>query len=117
MIRPIPFSDIKQYQKLAERSGLCFSERTKYFANFHDDNLVGFFGILFYTNKLVIKNIFIFEKHRKKGYFKEMLDFILASYQEKKIEATCTDMSLQEFLKKGFLPIKKYHHYTKVVRL
>jgi len=115
MILPISYDEIIQYKKLAEQSGLCFAKNTIYFANYNNGNLVGFFGIIQFKNKIIIKNIFIFETYRGNGYFKEMLDFAVSQSHGKKIEATCTEMSIKEFVRRGFKLVKKYNYYTKVV--
>ncbi|MGB3988764.1 MAG: hypothetical protein WBK67_03695 [Minisyncoccales bacterium] len=116
MIRHVDFDVISPHQKEAERSGLCFAKNTIYFANFKGNILVGFIGALAYKNKIIIKNIYVLKGHREKGHFKEMLDFVTSSYPECRVfEATCTAMSLTEFLRRGFKVLRRYKQYTKVV--
>lgn len=116
MIQRVDFDVISQHRKLAERSGLCFAKNTIYFANFKENILVGFIGALVYSKKITIKNIYVMDNYRRKGHFKKMLDFILSNYPECRIfEATCTEMSITEFLRRGFKVSRRYNQYTKVV--
>jgi GNAT superfamily N-acetyltransferase len=116
MIQRVDFEVISPHQKEAERSGLCFAKNTIYFANFKENILTGFIGALVYPKKIIIKNIYVLGDHRGKGHFKKMLDFILSNYPECRIfEATCTTMSLTEFLRRGFKVSRRYKQYTKVV--
>ena len=57
------------------------------------------------------------EENRGKGYFKILFDFSIKICKELNInivEATCTNMSIKEYYKRGFIDIKKYKYYTKV---
>ncbi|MFZ4705589.1 MAG: GNAT family N-acetyltransferase [Bacteroidales bacterium] len=117
MIKQINFSEIAGYQKEAEKSGLCFSGSTIYFALIEAEQMRGFIGVVLYSNKAVVKNIFVPKEFRGHGYFKIMLTYILEFIKLKnisRVEATCTEMSLREFLTRGFNVIRKYKTYTKV---
>ena len=77
----------------------------------------GFTGIIIYKNKAIFKNHFIFKEYRGKGYFKQLFDFSIKLTKElgiKKVEATCTDMSINHYLKNGFKVIKEFKKYKKV---
>jgi len=116
MIRRVDFDVISKYREEAERSGLCFAKNTLYFENFKEDTLMGFIGVLTYQNKITIKNIYVIDEYRGKGHFKGMLDFILSNYPKcRTFEATCTAMSIREFLRRGFKVSRIYKKYTKVV--
>jgi superfamily II DNA or RNA helicase len=61
------------------------------------------------------KNAFIFQGFRGSGLFKKLIDFRIEATKDKKIiEATCTKMSLNEYLKRGFKIVQEYKLYTKV---
>ena len=102
-ITEIDFSDILKYKKEVEKCGLVFCKSTQYFGIFDNSEMVGFMGIILYKNKIVHKNIYIFPMFRGKGYFKFCLDWCI-QYAEKLnifvIEATCTKMSIKEYLKR-----------------
>jgi len=99
--------EIKEFITEATKENLTFCKNTKYYGIYKEGELVGFSGVLRYKNKTIFKNHWIKPKHRKKGYFKEMLDFLLNEYKGK-IEATCTKMSINEYKKGGFKEIKKF---------
>jgi GNAT superfamily N-acetyltransferase len=118
MIKQVALNELLPYKKEAERAGLCFARNTLYFANFEDNKITSFIGILLFRNKAIIKNIYVLHEHRGKGYFKEMLGFVIERILDSgisRIEATCTDMSIREFYRKKFKVMRKYKHYTKVV--
>lgn len=99
--------DIELIIPLGEKEGLSFCNNTKYYGLYKNGILVAISGILSYKNKYIFKNHYVFTNERGKGYFKEMLNFLLSNYKGK-IEATCTKMSIREYLKRGFKPIKKF---------
>lgn len=103
------------YKKEAEKCGLCFCKSTTLFGLFIDNELVAYTGIIFQKNKAIFKNHYVPDQYRGKGYFKKLLDFSLEVTKDKKIiEATCTKMSLNQYIKSGFKVIKQYKLYTKV---
>jgi len=115
-IKFIDKSIIQRYKKL--NKDLAYCNKTTYWGIYQNNVLIGFAGLLIYKNKAIDKNIFIFPKYRGNGYFKYWLNW-RKQYIKKlginKIEATCTEMSLPEYLKRGAKIIKEYRHYTKVV--
>lgn len=114
-IRAIPFEAIARY-KNADKN-LAFCKNTDYFGLYDSGVFVGFAGLLLYPNKAVDKNIYVLPDYRGNGYFKAWLDW-RAEYLKRnginKIEATCTAMSLREYLKRGAVVVKRYRLYTKV---
>lgn len=118
MIKEISINDIDIYKKEALKANLVFCKKTILFGLFDDNKLVAFGGILFFKNKAILKNFFVPVEHRGKSYFKMLFNFCITLCNNigiKKLEATCTEMSINTFLKHGFKPIKKYKNLTKVI--
>lgn len=116
-IKKIDFSDIEKYVSDAKKSGLIFCNKTILYGLFIEDEIVGFTGIIFYKNKAIFKNHYVTIINRGKGYFVTLLDYSMKLCFQmgiKNIEATCTKMSLSQYIKKGFTIIKQYKLYTKV---
>jgi GNAT superfamily N-acetyltransferase len=117
-IKPIDFKYIEPYKKSALKSGLTFCAKTNYYGLFKENELMAFTGVLISSEKIIFKNHYVLPNYRGNGYFKMLLDFSIELSRilnVKKIEATCTDMSIKEYLKRGFRQEKKYKKYTKVV--
>lgn len=123
MIEQIKFEEIQKYREHLKNSDLVFCKNTILYGLYikplgcSEKQLVGFSGILKYKNKVVFKNSFVFQKYRGKGYFKQLFDFSLKITKQlgiKIVEATCTYMIIEYYLKNGFSVIKKYKHFTKV---
>lgn len=102
-------------KKEAEKSGLHFCKSTKIYGIFIDNELAGYAGLILKKDKAIFKNAFIFKGFRGSGLFKKLIDFRIEATKDKKIiEATCTKMSLNEYLKRGFKIVQEYKLYTKV---
>lgn len=118
MIKEITKYDIPvNYIIEAKKSGLVFCNNTIMYGIYNNDVMVGFCGMLLNKKKATFKNIFVLQEFRGNGYFKNLLTYMIVLCQQmgiKVIEATCTKMSFNEFIKRGFVPIKKYKLYTKV---
>jgi predicted acetyltransferase len=102
----------------SKRSNLCFNNNTDYYLLLKDNVEVGFTGFQYYKDKVVFKNHYIYNEYRGKGYFKEMLDISIDMIKKngyKKIEATCTKMSINEYIKRRAVIIKEYKLFTKVI--
>lgn len=116
-IKKINFSNIEKYVSDAKKSGLIFCNKTILYGLYIEDEIVAFTGIIFYKNKAIFKNHYVPIINRGKGYFKILLDYsykLCIQMGIKTIEATCTKMSLNQYIKKGFVIIKQYKLYTKV---
>lgn len=116
MILATDFSEIRQYFEAGKKEQLTFCNNTQYFAIFEGDIMVGFTGILKYANKTIFKNHYVLPEHRGKGYFKTMLRYCLDNYKGL-IEATCTKMSINQYISLGFEPIKQFKNGCVKVRL
>jgi N-acetylglutamate synthase-like GNAT family acetyltransferase len=117
MIHNISIKDINKYFIEAKKSGLIFCNSTSLYGLYIENELVAFTGIIITKNKAIFKNHFVPKKYRGKGYFKILFQFsinLVKKLHIKTIEATCTKMSIHEYLKFGFKPIKQYKLYTKV---
>ncbi len=102
----------------SKKEGLTFCKSTDYYGLFDSDNLLAITGIIWYSNKAIFKNHYVFPEHRGNGYFKILLDYSIELVKERdinKIEATCTNMSIREYLKRGAKIIKEYKNYNKVL--
>lgn len=113
----ININDIESYILDAKKESLVFCEKTELFGLYINNELKGFTGILFNKNKAIFKNHYIPKKFRGNGYFKLLFNFsieICKALKIKTIEATCTKMSINYYLKNNFKIIKEYKNYKKV---
>lgn len=111
IIKQININDVLLWKKDAEKCGLTFCPKTLLFGAFENEKIVGFTGILFYSNKAVFKNHYVPVENRGNGIFRVMFDFSLSYVLNKNIkvvEANCTKMSVKQYLKRGFKIIKEY---------
>lgn len=107
----------KENELKKEMRDFCYTDKTSYFKLMVDNQVIGFTGFIVYKNKLVFKNSFIHPDHRRKGYFAQIQDFRIDKARKvgvKFIEATCTKMSLPDYIKRGASVLKEYKLYTKV---
>jgi predicted acetyltransferase len=117
MIKGILIEQLNPYISDAKKSGLVFNKSTNFYGLYIDNRLCGFTGLVISSNKAIFKNHYVMPNERGNGYFKMMLSFsidIVKSMGIKTIEATCTPMSVKEYLNRGFKVVKQYKVYTKV---
>lgn len=117
MIKKINYTDIEKYVNDAIKSGLIFCNKTILYGLYIDNEIVAFTGIIFYKNKAIFKNHYVLMENRGRGYFKTLLEYsinLCLQLEIKIIEATCTKMSINEYLKRGFQITKQYKLYTKL---
>lgn len=117
MIRKIDRIEIQAFKTEAEKSGLVFCESAVLYGYFLNDQLVAFSGMILYKNKAVFKNSFVPEIYRGNGYFKKLFNYrvsLIKSLGIKKVEATCTDMSINHYIKNNFKVVKVFKKYKKV---
>lgn len=110
--------DIEKIISQSRKEGLVFCKNTNYYGIIENNNLVAITGILLYSNKAIFKNHYVLSEYRGNGYFKKLLDYSISIIKEKgikKIEATCTNMSIKEYLKRGAKIIKEYKNYKKIL--
>ena len=115
-LKRVQLKDISEWKDEKLKANLTFAKDTQLFTYVKNTEVIGIFGVLEYANKYVFKNIYVPIKHRGKGYYKDLLSIFLNTYKDKPIEATCTKMSIREFLRKGFKVIKKYNNDCTKVR-
>jgi len=77
--------------------------------------LIGFSGYIDYKNKVIFKNHFVLPEFRRRGVFSEMFKYLFDK-TVKPVEATCTNLSLNHYLKNNFKVIKVYKNGLKKVR-
>ena len=117
MIGKVTWEQISPFIKLAKESGLIFCDSTEYYAFYHNGNIVAITGLIWYKNKTVFKNSFVLPNYRGYGIYRNLFEFRLnltKTRNIRKIEATCTKMSLKLWLDKGAVLIKQYKLYSKV---
>ena len=108
-IKDIPLAMLQK----ARREGLTFASNTQLLGLFDGNELIGFTGLLWYINKVVFKNHYVISGRRRQGLFREMLNFSIGLAISQGIfkgEATCTTLSLSEYLRRGFRIIKQYRN-------
>lgn len=113
----INYIELDQYIALAKKGGLEFCNKTEYYGLYDNNKMVAFAGILKYQNKWVFKNAYTIEHYRGLGYHKQFLAYRLnlAKINNiKTIEATCTKMSINNYIKYGFEVVNEYKHYKKL---
>jgi hypothetical protein len=116
-IKKIVYADIEKYVNDAKKSGLLFCNKTILYGLYIHDEIVAFTGIIFYKNKAIFKNSYVPIQNRGNEYYKTLIEFRIILCKNlgiKVIEATCTKMSINEYLKRDFKIIKQYKLYTKV---
>ena len=117
MIRAVTKEEVEHLLVAGKKSGLCFCSSTEYFGYFHNDELVAMTGLIVYANKLVFKNSFVLEAHRRTGIYRKLFNYRVEVARSKgigKIEATCTRMSLPMWISEQAEIIAEYKYYTKV---
>jgi predicted GNAT family acetyltransferase len=118
MIRQINKEEVLPYKIEAEKASLIFCESATLYGLFVNEELAAFSGIIFYKNKAVLKNFYVPINFRGKGYFKKLFHFCVEKVKLiglSKIEATCTDMSINYFIANNFKVIKEYKKFKKVI--
>lgn len=117
-INKINKNDILNYISSAKNEDLTFCNKTNLYGLYINEELIAFTGIIIYKNKAIFKNHYVLNKYRGLGYFKILFDFslkICKNLNIKKVEATCTEMSINHYLKNNFKIIKEYKKYKKVI--
>lgn len=94
-----------------------FSDSTELYLADVGGEVVGMCGVVWYHTHCKFKNDYIKHEHRCRGYYRQMFDQRLAMARAKgckHIDATCTDKSLPEWLRRGAVVVRKYRKYTQV---
>ncbi len=117
IIRPVTMAAISAFIPEARRSGLIFSPSTELYGLWLDTKLIGMAGLVRYATHWKLKNGFILPTFRRHGYYSRLLDYHLKMARNHGIpyvEATCTAMSLPQWLRRGALIIHRFKAVTKV---
>lgn len=106
--------------KDAKKASLVFSDSTIYFEaiRWEDNAGLGFCGYQAKGCIYIMKNDYIIPKYRNKGYGQAMLERRINMARIMgfmKARATCTNMSLGYYIKKGFMIVKTYKNGLNVV--
>jgi len=122
-LSPCKATDFKELweQAIAERIANTIGEvktTSHYIMKNGDNETLGFCGIQFYSTKAIFKNDYVVPKFRKNGLWNVMYDYrewvVRTKPMIKTIEATCTDMSLNLYLRKGAVIVQRLSTLTKV---
>jgi len=109
---------IKSYIPQTKREGLAgYSNKANYYGAFIDNKLIGFCSIQYYNKTAKFNNLYIFKEHRRNGYFRELLDFRIKEAKANNctnIIASCTKMSLPEYLNRGAIITREYKICTNI---
>lgn len=120
---PCIAEDFEEYWEQAKKEKLADSlGKTKttsfYILRNADKETLGFCGIQFYNHKAIFKSDYVVPQYRKNGLWHVMYDYrewvVRSRPSIKYIEATCTDMSLNLYLKRGAEIIQRLTSLTKV---
>jgi hypothetical protein len=117
MIKWIDKKEIEPYINQAKKEKLFFNTHTEYHGYYIDDKLVAFCGIMYFRNKAVLKNDYVFPEYRSRGICTEMIDYRLKLLKEKGykiIEANCTKDALSIHIKAGAKVVREYKICTLV---
>lgn len=120
---PCVAEDFQEYwqqaiaEKLADSLGKTKTTSFYILRNAEGETL-GFCGIQFYSHKAIFKNDYVLPQYRKNGLWRVMFDYrewiVRSKPSIKTIEATCTDMSLNLYLRRGAVIVQKLNTLTKV---
>lgn len=117
-IGPCDAEQIVQFVGEAKKADLVFNKSTAYYCARAKGKMIAICGVMIYASKAVFKNDYVLPEYRRNGVWKMLYDYRLALVTNmesiKKIEATCTDMSLPLYLRMGARVTKKYARFTKV---
>jgi hypothetical protein len=72
MICQINFNNILPFKEEAEKAGLTFCNSAILYGYYINNQLVAFYGMIIYKNKVVFKNFFVPYNQRGNGYFKKL---------------------------------------------
>jgi hypothetical protein len=78
------------------------------------DELLGFSGYENTKSSFILKRAYVFENYRRFNIYRKMLELRLEKAKVmnvKVITATTTQMSKEEFIKRGFFTLKQYKKY------
>lgn len=100
MIKKLNYEQVKNIK--INTYGVDIKNRGVYYGLFKDNVLVSIINIV--ENKYYIKTHcnYTFPEYRKKGYFTELLKYILKIYNDKTIKADCLVSSYKIYAKLGF---------------
>jgi GNAT superfamily N-acetyltransferase len=119
VIRPTTELEIAPYKKQASAEKIRFTPKTELFVIEDDKGTVyGFSGIDFQGSRAVFKNAYVMPEYRGNGIWRELFNYryAVASMRKgiKTVEATCTPMSINLYLRLGAQVITEYKELTKV---
>ena len=108
MIRPVSYSEVEPYIEMAKKEGLIFCSKTQYIGLFRGDKLLAMAGMLIYPTRVVMKNDYVLPEQRRKGLHKALMLYRISRFRDRALEATCTPMSLNNYLRFGFKRVKEF---------
>ncbi len=108
--RKVSFSQIKHLSSLAKKERALITDdlNTEYLAAFIDNKIVGCAGYSIKGASARLKAAFVLKECRGKGIYKELFECRMSRLEAKNIkvfDAFCTELSVNQFLKSGFLKV------------
>ena len=120
---PCVAEDFQEYWERAKAEKLADSlgktkTTTFFILRNADRDTLGFCGIQFYSHKAIFKSDYVVPEYRKNGLWHVMYDYrewvVRSRPAIKHIEATCTEMSRDLYLRRGAQVIQQLKSLTKV---
>jgi predicted GNAT family acetyltransferase len=107
-----------RFEKIASKEDMAgWSKNAQYYYVLFAEQIAGVSSIQYYAPKVKFNNHYVYKEYRGKGLFKVMFHFLMEKAIESKrkvIEATCTEMSVDYYLKNGFEVVKEYKRFYAV---
>ena len=108
---PTTEADVVRSMPLIRKAGLYFSPSTQLYLVQDDEKPVGACGIVWFATSCKFKNQYVQPVYRGKGYFRAIMDFSIQEALNRGIhvvDATCTLMSVNEYIKRGAVIVHRY---------
>jgi GNAT superfamily N-acetyltransferase len=115
--RFVHVEEISQFISVAKKENILFNKETRFYAVFIDGEVAAFSGIIWYKHKAKSCSSYVLREFRGRGIFKLMMDYTIKLMKEAGtpyLEGVCTEMSINELLKRGAYVTKEYKHFKQV---
>lgn len=119
-LSPSTMDEVAAFLSDAKRARLTSGKTMAIFALREDDVLVGMTGIVWFRGHGKFKNHYVTPAARGRRLFRYMRDVSIALARGREcayVEATCTPMSIREYLRRGAMPGRSYKAGWVAVRL
>jgi len=103
------------FEALAAKEDMAgWSKNAEYYFVLYNEVIAGVTSLQYWSTKIKFNNHYVYKEYRGKGLFKFMFEFSMKNARFsrcKYIEATCTSMSIDHYLKNGFQIVKEFKLY------